>query len=213
METSELVYVWQVPVRVTHWLIALSIVILSVTGLYIGNPSIFGTGTMLYMKATHLVFAILLVCMIVWRLLWAFIGNRWARWQAFVPFATAGWWSRAWGTVLFYSFLRRRSPEEIGHNPLAAMAYVGVYGLLAIEIFTGFALNAMTWGGWWGNAFGWIFLFLPANDVRLIHHMIMWLLLGFLVHHVYSSVLMDSEERSGILSSIVTGYKFVRRKS
>ena len=26
------VYVWQVPVRVTHWLIALSIVVLSVTG-------------------------------------------------------------------------------------------------------------------------------------------------------------------------------------
>jgi Ni/Fe-hydrogenase 1 B-type cytochrome subunit len=32
------VYVWQVPVRVTHWLIALSIIVLSVTGFYIGRP-------------------------------------------------------------------------------------------------------------------------------------------------------------------------------
>ena len=32
------VYVWEVPVRVTHWLIALSIIVLSVTGLYIGRP-------------------------------------------------------------------------------------------------------------------------------------------------------------------------------
>ena len=31
-------YVWQIPVRITHWLIALSIVVLSVTGLYIGHP-------------------------------------------------------------------------------------------------------------------------------------------------------------------------------
>ena len=32
------VYVWQIPVRVTHWLIAGSIILLSVTGLYIGRP-------------------------------------------------------------------------------------------------------------------------------------------------------------------------------
>ena len=29
------VYVWEAPVRITHWLIALSIVVLSVTGFYI----------------------------------------------------------------------------------------------------------------------------------------------------------------------------------
>jgi Ni/Fe-hydrogenase 1 B-type cytochrome subunit len=43
--------------------------------------------------------------------------------------------------------------------------------------------------------------------------MIMWLLLGFAVHHVYSAVLMDAEERTGILISILTGYKLVRRKA
>jgi len=127
------------------------------------------------------------------------------------PFATAGWLKRSIQTMLWYMFLRRRSPDEIGHNPLAAMAYIGIYGLLGLEIFTGFALNSMSWGGWWNVVFGWIFLLLPANDVRFAHHMIMWLLLGFLVHHIYSSVLMDTEERSGLLSSIVTGYKSIRR--
>ena len=32
------VYVWQLPVRITHWLIAGSILVLSVTGFYIGTP-------------------------------------------------------------------------------------------------------------------------------------------------------------------------------
>jgi len=138
------------------------------------------------------------------------MGNQWSSWRGFVPFATAGWLKRSIQTMLWYMFLRRRSPDEIGHNPLAAMAYIGIYGLLGLEIFTGFALNSMSWGGWWNVVFGWIFLLLPANDVRFAHHMIMWLLLGFLVHHIYSSVLMDTEERSGLLSSIVTGYKSIR---
>ena len=208
----QLVYVWQIPVRVTHWLIALSVAMLSITGIYIGNPFLFGGNfLMLWMKTTHLVFAVLLLCMVVWRLAWAFMGNEWSRWYAFVPFATPGWWGRAFKTMTFYGFMRRKAPPDVGHNPLAAAAYIGVYALLIVEIFTGFAMNSMSWGGWWNVVFGWIFLFLPANDVRLVHHLVMWCLLGFVVHHIYSSILMDSEERSGLLSSIFTGFKFVRR--
>ena len=36
--TTVRVYVWEWPVRVCHWLIAGSIAILSLTGLYIGQP-------------------------------------------------------------------------------------------------------------------------------------------------------------------------------
>ena len=35
---SQPIYVWEVPVRVTHWLIVLSIVVLGATGLYIHAP-------------------------------------------------------------------------------------------------------------------------------------------------------------------------------
>src|SRR3990167_4804750 len=38
------VYVWEVPVRVTHWLIVLSIAVLSVTGFYIGYPFVTVSG-------------------------------------------------------------------------------------------------------------------------------------------------------------------------
>lgn len=207
-----LVYVWQIPVRVTHWTIALCITVLAVTGFFIGHPYASGGMVMLWMRATHLVFAVLLTCTVIWRVAWAFMGNEWSSWRAFIPFATPGWWDRAFSTAMFYGFLRRKAPPDVGHNPLAATAYVGVYLLFVVEIITGFAMNANSWGGWWYVAFGWVFALLPANDVRLTHHLVMWLLLGFVVHHVYSSVLMDNEERTGILSSIVNGFKFVRRE-
>ncbi len=43
--------------------------------------------------------------------------------------------------------------------------------------------------------------------MRLVHDIIMYLIIAFTVHHVYSAVLIDLEERSGLVSSIVTGWK------
>ena len=47
---------------------------------------------------------------------------------------------------------------------------------------------------------------------RWIHHVVMWLLLGFAVHHVYSGVLMSTIEANATMESIFSGYKFVPRK-
>jgi Ni/Fe-hydrogenase 1 B-type cytochrome subunit len=47
---------------------------------------------------------------------------------------------------------------------------------------------------------------------RWIHHAVMWLLLGFAVHHVYSAVLMSTVEANATMESIFSGYKFVPRE-
>jgi Ni/Fe-hydrogenase 1 B-type cytochrome subunit len=51
-----------------------------------------------------------------------------------------------------------------------------------------------------------------VQGVRLIHHLLMWAILGFVVHHVYSALLVDHVERNGLMSSIFTGFKFVTRQ-
>ena len=58
--------------------------------------------------------------------------------------------------------------------------------------------------------FGWVSL-VPGGIqwVRLLHYLLTFAFLAFTVHHVYSSVLVDSEERNGLLSSIVTGFKTI----
>ena len=47
---------------------------------------------------------------------------------------------------------------------------------------------------------------------RWIHHIVMWLLLGFTVHHVYSAVLVAIVEKNGTIDSIFSGYKWVPKR-
>lgn len=210
----ERVYVWEVPVRLTHWVNVLAILVLSATGFYIGNP-VFGGSVylMAWVRGVHRISAYTLIVSLAFRIYWAFAGNAWASWRAVVPYVTREGRRDMVATFLYYTFLRRRPPGAVGHNPLAAIAYSAVVALLGLEILTGFALQSFGAGGWRTLAFGWVFSVAGAQTVRLVHHMIMWLLLGFMVHHVYSSLLMDAEERNGVMTSIFSGYKFVRRRT
>lgn len=206
-------YVWDLPVRVTHWVNVFSILVLSVTGYYIANPFIgthgpnasdFLMGTVRFI---HFTTAFIFTFSVLFRIYWAFAGNRWAHWDQFLPARTAR--RRAlFRMIRYYTFLRREPPAEIGHNPLAGATYTGLYVLFGIQILTGFALYSLAYpNGFWPVAFGWINVVIGVPYVRLIHTIVMWLIIAFTIHHVYSAILIDIEERSGLLSSIVTGYK------
>lgn len=205
------VRVWDLPVRALHWIIVAAIFVLSGTGLYMGTPVIrvgddpaFLMGKM---RVVHLVAGWVLLSAVTARIVWAFTGTYWARWHQFVP------WHRErrrqlWPTLSYYLFLRREPPEAVGHNPLAGVTYLAVYLLLGVMIVTGLAVEQLaTRSGFIWAVTGWVFTLAPIPMVRLLHHMGMWLLLAFTVHHVYSAVLIDWEERSGLVSSIITGYK------
>jgi Ni/Fe-hydrogenase 1 B-type cytochrome subunit len=116
-------------------------------------------------------------------------------------------------TFFFYTFVYRDPPGDVGHNALAAIAYSGIWSLLLIEIVTGFAMSSLYHAGWPQEWFRWVFLIISPQATRLIHRLIMWLLLGFVIFHVYSGLLMDVEERSGLMSSMLTGYKSARRSA
>jgi len=210
------VYVWQIPVRVTHWLIALTLLILSVTGLYIGRPFMTVPGqagqwfVMGWMRIIHFYAAIVFTCAVIARAVWMFTGNKYARWDKFLPVHR----TRQKGilpTVLFYSFLRDKPPAYVGHNPVAGSAYLLVFGLYFLAIGTGLVMYApsadvaspLRWFASLAPLFG------GLQIARWIHHVVMWLLLGFTLHHVYSAVLVASIEKNGTIDSIVAGYKWV----
>jgi Ni/Fe-hydrogenase 1 B-type cytochrome subunit len=56
--------------------------------------------------------------------------------------------------------------------------------------------------------FGWLSDLLGPQLVRLIHHLSMWAILAIALFHVYSCILVDHIERNGLMSSIVSGYKY-----
>ncbi len=59
----------------------------------------------------------------------------------------------------------------------------------------------------WKTLFGWTYNWLSMPELRLVHVVLMFLFGAFTIHHIYSAVLVDLDERSGELSSIITGYK------
>ena len=160
--------------------------------------------------AIHRIAAYGFIASLALRAYWSFAGNEFASWRVLFPYLTVEGRRGMRGTFLYYTFIRREPPREVGHNALAGVTYSLVVLVMFIEVLTGLALLSMIKGGLWSTAFGWVFLLLSPPITRLIHHMGMWLLLGFAVHHVYSAVLMDVEERNGLLASIFSGYKFKR---
>jgi Ni/Fe-hydrogenase 1 B-type cytochrome subunit len=45
---------------------------------------------------------------------------------------------------------------------------------------------------------------------RFIHHITMWLILGFAAHHIWSAFLIGIVEKSSLLDSIFSGYKVLQ---
>ena len=213
----EVRYVWEWPVRITHWVNAISIAVLSFTGYYIGNPFItspeYAGYVMGWNRLLHFVFAYAFSVSMLVRLIWLFAGNRYASWKAFIPWASARGWRNIIGTFSWYTFLQRKVPYVVGHNALAAMAYSLVFVLFGVQIVSGFALyGQFAPGGLWDSTFGSLLVTFGAQGLRLTHHLVMWLLIGFAIHHVYSAWLMDTVEKNGTISSIFGGYKFIDTK-
>ena len=214
VEGIERVYVWDLVVRMSHWFIMISILLLAITGVYIGNPYLTPSGpaneqfVMATMKTVHFYAAIIFALTVATRIAWMFVGSYYARWHQFVPM-NARRRSDVFGMLKFYLFLSKEPPLNVGHNPLAGMTYLLVFALYLTMIFTGFALYSVSAVGYMQM---WEFLlpiFGGAQMARWIHHVAMWFILGFVAHHIWSAMLVSRVEGMGLIDSLFSGYKFL----
>lgn len=210
------VYVWEFPVRIVHWVIVLSIVVLSFTGYYIYYPFIIsldnGGFLMATMRFIHEIAGFALIASFIVRIYWFFMGNRWAGWREFIPVSRTQRSDLA-NQLRYYLFMRRDPVSRVGHNPLAGLTYVVIYLLILLELLTGLLLfNRVVGGRVLGFFVNWLLWFASYRTWRQIHFLIMFALLAFVIHHVYSAVLIDIEERSGLVGGIFSGYKFFTRR-
>jgi Ni/Fe-hydrogenase 1 B-type cytochrome subunit len=205
------VYVWEFPVRLSHWVNFLAILALSITGYYIGTPFIQAVRDNQFIMAkfrfVHFVAAYFFAMAVLLRIYWWFMGNRYARLNQFLPLSSERVKSCV-DTTAFYCFMRERLPDYAGHTGIAGLTYLFLFLLFIIEIFTGFALYSQSHvGALWTVLGGWVFAIINEGTVRLIHHCIMWIIAIFLVIHVYIGWHNDMVERNGLMSSIFSGYK------
>lgn len=211
------VFVWQLPVRLFHWVNALAIVILGVTGYIIGNPPAlmssteasnqywFGT-----LRFIHFVTAYIFFFNFVFRVYWGFVGNKYADWKNFIP--TNRKFFREMLSVLKIDILLAKNKEHhsVGHNPLAGLVYFLTFIAFLMQAFTGFALyaNMSTW--WFAGLFSWVSPIVGGDfALRNWHHAAMWFFVLFSMVHVYLVFYHDYVEGRGEVSSMAGGWKFI----
>jgi Ni/Fe-hydrogenase 1 B-type cytochrome subunit len=210
------VYVWDLPVRITHWLIVISLTVLAITGYYIGNPFIvapdsagqeFVMGTV---TAIHFFSAAVFSLSEIARVAWMFMGNRYARWHELVP-TNKRRWKRIWEWLKFYLLFRPVTPRFVGHNPLAGLTYLVIYGVGFLSVLTGYSMFAVYAGA--GSPMrifeGLLPLFGGAQTARWIHHVCMWILVVFVIHHISCALLVSRAAKNATIGSIFSGYRFV----
>ena len=210
------VYVWQYPLRLVHWAMVISIGVLSFTGYYIHDPFIVGQVNrpflMGWFRFVHEVFGMLFIAAFLLRMYLFFGGNRWVRWHAYIPLRREQWAEIA-EMAKFYMFLRPNPVSRIGHNALAALTYLGLYSLVALEIVTGLVMYEwLRHSSILGIFVGWIPRIISMPNLRLIHFFLMFLFIGFGLWHVHISMLVSRIEKKGLMDSIFIGYKVIPRK-
>jgi len=216
------VYVWSLVVRFFHWTTAFSTIILIITGFIIADPpaitqNVEATNSYWfgYVRAIHFITAFILVAVVIFRIYWAFVGNRFASWRNFIPFSKKGI-SNIWHVIKVDIFLMpdkepKLSNISIGHNYLAAFSYFIMTLLFILQFSTGFALMSPTSDFWFTNMFAWVLpLFGGDIPVRYIHHISTWIFMTFVVVHIYLVLYHDYVEGRGEVSSMISGFKFVR---
>lgn len=124
------ILVWDVPVRVFHWLM-----VLSFAGAWI-------TGDSERWRLLHVTLGYTMAGLVAFRLVWGLVGTKHARFADFVrgPRAVA----RYLGALL-----RGRPEHHVGHNPAGALAIVAMLALAAVLTFSGWA----TYNEVFGEAF------------------------------------------------------------
>jgi Ni/Fe-hydrogenase 1 B-type cytochrome subunit len=212
------VYVWELPVRAFHWINAIAITLLALTGLMIGSPQTlwmsqepsqqywFG-----WVRFTHFAAAYVFFFNILFRIYWGFVGNAYSRWDNYIPYKMDQL-RNIWEVVTVDVFqLKLQRKLFIGHNFMAGLSYFLLLLVCLFQVATGFALYSSMSDAYLPHFFGWVVpLFGGDAQVRQWHHTAMWLFVIFTIVHLYLVAYHDVFEGRGTTSSIIGGWTFMK---
>ncbi len=179
------VRVWDLPTRVFHWLLAAAVVALIVSAKVGGNWMIW------HLRLGHIVLALLL-----FRVLWGFVGGHWSRFSSFVC-----------GPQTLWRFLRTQKPaaQGIGHSPLGALSVLAMLCALSLQVLTGLMSDDEI------AFFGPLVRFVDGSTVSLatdFHKSYgQWLVLGLIALYVLAIVVYQFVKRQDLLGPMLHGDK------
>ena len=185
--TLHRIRIWDLPTRVFHVLLALSVAGLVVTG------EVGGDAMQLHFKLGYLV-----LTLVLFRVVWGLVGGHWSRFINFVPTPAR---------LLHYirALRQKQAMHSVGHNPLGALSVMGMLSILLIQVVSGFMSDDEI-----ANSGPWTSL-VPADWVSMateyhsdIGKMLLILLVGL---HVATVLYYKRVKGDDLITPMVTGDK------
>jgi cytochrome b len=182
VEPAPSVRVWDLPTRLFHWGLAALVVAGWVSGQLGGQPWL----------EWHFRFGYATLALLVFRLLWGFAGDRYARFSSFAP---------SWRAALAYV----GSPRPYaGHNPLGAFSVYSMLALTAVQVATGLFSS----DGDFTEAPWTIFVSeATVNLISAIHRVTHWVLLALVAMHLVAIAWYAIKRQERLVRAMVTGDK------
>lgn len=201
MNNIQRIRVWSTPLRLVHWLMALCVPALLVSG-WVGGARLGEAGPW---RDLHLTSGYLLAVALAIRLGLLLRGrNPTDRWRDLWP-AGRQQWLGARDTLFFYMTLGRATlPGYYGHNPLWGPVYLALFTLMAMGVVTGVLLSrydplgllVLTASPWW---LGWS---LPEW-----HTTVATALAVAVAAHILAVFTHDARGTASEISAMVNGHK------
>lgn len=173
--------IWDLPTRVFHWALFLTVTSALLTGLQGGNWMVW-----------HERAGLLIVGLLVFRLVWGGVGSTYARFAQFFP--TPG---------KLVAYLRGRWHEG-GHNPLGALS---VFALLLVLLFqAGSGLFSNDDIAFNGPLYDLVSKS-TSDTLTGLHRQGLWIIVGLVSLHILAVLFYTVVRRNNLIKPMITGWK------
>lgn len=197
---------------VLHWILVGSVITLALTGLYISNPPTvafdpvepYQRYTMGYARLAHFTAAPLAIVTLLIRYYIAIISP--ARREALQFLPTI--YNIVTANKMIFKYLTLTESKESYRfvNPLGGIGVFSITAAIVVMAMTGVLLYLPGAAGGVGMTHSET-IFGSQQTVRLIHHLTMYILVFFILVHVYMQFWKNSMYKDSDMSSIIGGYK------
>jgi len=208
-------YRWQ------HWIRALSIVILTVTGFYIAVPFVSPVPNseptnFMYglFRSWHEIFGFIMIAAVIFKsYLFIFGKKHRAEIKSIKDFINPQIWIQQ---IKYYLFIGEHPHLQGTYNPLQFIAYIGFYALMVILIITGLILYVHVYHDGLGAMLYDIMRYFEVMLgglawVRGLHHIAMWGVILFVTVHVYMAIYNAVFGKEGSMDAIFSGLKWHKK--
>jgi cytochrome b len=189
--------VWDLPLRLFHWLLVLSIAASWYTAEYSEEYVQLGERIISYTQL-HFYLGYWALGLIAFRILWGFVGPRNARFTTFVSGPSR---------VLAYlrTLLRRDAPAAVGHNPLGGLVVIVMLLMIGAQAVTGLFLidNTEIWTAPYHSAVS----SETAGTLGSFHHLNFDVLIWVIALHVLAILFYRLYKGQNLVAAMITGRK------